>query len=171
MESIMINDIVRQKGYLTLGSRLRRMGERLQADVQQLLNQHDIPIQSSQYPLLVTLEENGPLAVGDMATALGVSQPGITRSVGQLAKQNLVTIRRGKEDQRTKTVSLTRKGQTVVTDGRNHIWPQIEASLSEILSGQAGTLIEQLDLLEDALDKSSMPERIINAKKNGDNNG
>jgi DNA-binding MarR family transcriptional regulator len=166
----MINDIVRKKGYLTLGSRLKRMGERLQADVQQLLNQRDIPIQSSQYPLLVTLEEHGPLAVGDLAVALGVSQPGITRSVGQLARQNLVTIQRGKEDQRTKTVALTKKGKTIVTDGRSHIWPHIEASLGEILSGHSGTLIEQLDILEDALDKYSMPERILNAK-NGDNNG
>jgi len=170
----MINDIVRKKGYLTLGSRLKRIGERLQADVQHLLNKRDIPIQSGQYPLLVTLEEHGPLAVGDLAIALGVSQPGITRSVGQLAEQNLVTIQRGKKDQRTKTISLTEKGQTIVSDGRNHIWPQIEASLGEILSGHSGTLIEQLDILEDALDNYSLPDRIINASKGGDkgdNNG
>ncbi len=165
----MTNDIVRKKGYLTLGSRLKRIGERLQADVQHLLNQRDIPIQSGQYPLLVTLEEVGPLAVGDLAIALGVSQPGITRSVGQLARQNLVTIQRGKEDQRTKTVALTKQGQTIVTDGRNHIWPHIETSLGEILSGQSGTLIEQLNMLEDALDESSLPQRIFR-KNSGDTN-
>lgn len=166
----MIKDIVRQKGYLTLGSRLKRMGERLQADVQRLINQHNIPIQSSQYPLLVTLEEVGPLAVGDLAAALGVSQPGITRSVGQLAKLKLVTIRRGKEDQRTKTIALTKRGQTIVTDGRQNIWPHIEASLGEIFSGHSGTLIEQLDMLEDALDESSLSQRIFK-KTSGDTNG
>ena len=165
----MIKDIVRQKGYLALGSRLKRIGERLQADVQQLLNQHDIPIQSSQYPLLVTLDEVGPLAVGDLAMALGVSQPGITRSVGQLAKQKLVTIQRGKEDQRTKTITLTRQGRTILTKGRHYIWPHIEATLSELLSGHSGALIEQLDLLEDALDENSMSQRIFN-KDSGDAN-
>jgi len=165
----MINDIVRQKGHLTLGSRLKRIGERLQADVQHLLNQRDIPIQSGQYPLLVALAEHGPLAVGDIATALGVSQPGITRSVIQLAKQNLVTIQRGKEDRRTKTVALTPAGQTVVSVGRVHIWPQIEASLGDILSGNTGSLIEQLDILEDALDQSSLPQRIAKGDKSGDN--
>ena len=50
---------------------------------------------------------NGPLLIGELADALGVSQPGVTRNVGLLSKQGVVTVRRGKKDQRTKVVDLT----------------------------------------------------------------
>ena len=165
----MIDDIVRSKGYLTLGSRLKRIGERLQAETQQLMNIQNVPILSSQYPLLAALDENGPLAIGDLADALMVSQPGVTRSVGQLAKQRLISLRRGKKDHRTKIATLTARGQALVEEGRREIWPQIEYCLTDILSGHSGSLLEQLDILEDALKEKSFSMRI--AKANDRENG
>jgi len=165
----MIDDIVRSKGYLTLGSRLKRVGERLQAETQQLMNIENVPILSSQYPLLAALDENGPMAIGDLADALMVSQPGITRSVGQLTKQRLISLRRGKKDQRTRIAALTERGQALVEEGRRKIWPQIEYCLTEILYGYSGSLLEQLDILEDALEESSFSVRI--SKANNSDNG
>ena len=34
----MVDDVVREMGYLTLGSRLRRIGERFQSEVQSVLD-------------------------------------------------------------------------------------------------------------------------------------
>ncbi len=96
----MVEDFVRRKGYLTLGTRLKRIGDRLQADVQQLIDAEGGTVQTGQYPLLAAIDELGHLTIGELADALGVSQPGITRSVGQLAKQGIVTVARGQEDQR-----------------------------------------------------------------------
>jgi DNA-binding MarR family transcriptional regulator len=165
----MVDDFVRGKGHLTLGSRMKRIGERLQSETQQLMIAQSIPIPASQYPLLASLDEYGPLAIGDLADALGVSQPGITRSVGQLVRQRLVSIRRGKKDQRTKLVALTELGRGLVQNGRRDIWPQIEHCLADILSGRTGTLLEQLDILEDALNESSFSQRISKANSDSDN--
>lgn len=160
----MVDDLVRKKGYLTLGSRMRRIGERLQAEVQQVMDERQVPIQSSHYPLLGALDEAGPMSIGDLADALGVSQPGITRSVGQLAKQKIVAIRRDKSDQRRTVVALATLGQQLVDDGRKTIWPQIENCLVEILSGQSGSLLDQLNILEDGLRDSSFSQRIARMK-------
>lgn len=161
----MVEDIVRRKGYLTLGSRMRRIGERLQAEVQQLMDERNVPIQSSQYPLLGALDENGPLAIGDLAEALGVSQPGVTRNAGLLAKQGIVTISRGRKDQRTRIVALTDAGRAVVRDGHERVWPQVQSCLAEILAGQAGSLLDQLDILEDELRAMSFPQRVAKTKR------
>lgn len=166
-EADMVEDIVRGKGYLTLGSRMRRIGELLQAQVQQIIDERNLPIQANQYPLLAAIDENGPLAVGDLADALGVSQPGVTRSVGQLAKQGIVAVSRGKQDQRTKIVALTDKGRTIVQDGRNHVWPHVEACLADILSSQSGPMLGQLDALEDGLRQVSLLERVVRLKDGG----
>lgn len=147
----MVDDLVRQKGYLTLGSRLKRIGESLQAEVQQLMQQRDVPIQANQYPLLTALDENGSLTIGELAEALGVSQPGITRSVGLLVELGCVSLKQGRTDHRKKIVTLTLRGRRIVDDGRRHIWPHIERRLARILDGQSGPLLEQLDVLEDSI--------------------
>lgn len=156
----MVDDVVRSKGYLTLGSRMRRLGELLQSQVQELIDERNLRIQAHQYPLLAALDENGALAVGDLAEALGVSQPGVTRSVGQLARQGTVAVSRGKQDQRTTVVALTDQGRMIVEDGRKNVWPHIEASLAEILSGQSGPMLAQLDNLEDSLKRASLLQRV-----------
>lgn len=156
----MVDDIVRRKGYLTLGSRMKRIGELLQAEAQQLMDLHGVPIQANQYPLLASLDENGPLTIGELAETLGVSQPGITRSAGLLAKQGLVSLRQGKEDQRKRIVTLTSQGRRIIEDGRKNIWPQIERCLADIMAGQSGPLLSQLDFLEDAIRGMSFTQRI-----------
>lgn len=165
----MVEDIVRRKGYLTLGSRLRRIGERLQAETQQLMTEHEVPIQANQYPLLLALDENGSLSIGELAAALGVSQPGVTRSVGQLAKQGFVKVRRGSKDQRTRLVELTAPGRETVRHGRLQVWPQIEFCVQQMVDGQSGPLLEQLDRLEEALQAASFKQRVSKACGGNDN--
>ena len=165
----MVDDIVRRKGYLTLGSRLRRIGERLQAETQRLMAEHEVPIQASHYPTLAALDENGPLSINELADALGVSQPGVTRSVGLLAKQGIVTVRRGKTDQRTRLVSLTDRGREIVGHGRRIVWPQVEACVAEIVADQSGALLDQLDRLEAALDEASFVQRAARSPGSRDN--
>lgn len=155
----MVDDIVREKGYLTLGSRFRRLGERLQSDVQQIMDVHGVPVQVGHYPLLASLDENGPLPVGDLAAALGVAQPGVTRSVAQLENLGVVAVRRGKSDQRTRIVALTSRGEEVVRVGRRDIWPSIERGLATIMADRQGPLLDLLDHLEDALKDRSLLQR------------
>lgn len=164
----MVDDIVRTKGHLALGSRLRRIGERLQAETQQVMNDHGVPIQAGQYPILAALDENGPLSVGALASALGVSQPGITRSVGQLARQGVVTVERSDADQRAKVVDLTDAGRHWVEHGRRVVWPLIEVCVAELTAGQSGPLLDQLDHLEQGLAETSFAQRI--AASNGAQN-
>ena len=162
----MVEDIVRGKGYLTLGSRMKRIGERLQGEVQQLIDGRGVSIQAGHYPLLACLDENGPLAIGDLAEALGVSQPGVTRTVGQLARQKVVAVRRGRQDQRTKLVELTAGGRALVDEGRREIWPEIVSCLTEIMEGRSGDLLAQLDALEDGLKAKSFAVRVAESAGN-----
>ena len=161
----MIEDFVRRKGYLTLGTRLKRIGDRLQADVQQLIEAEGIDIQTAQYPILAAIHEQGPMTVGDLAEALGVSQPGVTRNVGLLTKQGVVTVARGQEDQRTKVVTLTRAGEAMVAKGQRDLWPFIDKYLGRICAGTNASLIEQLDTLETALQEKSLYRRIMDGKE------
>ncbi|TIX95881.1 MAG: transcriptional regulator, partial [Mesorhizobium sp.] len=51
-----MEDIIRSLGFLCLGSRFKRIGEQLQADTQRVLDELEVRVQSSQYPLLAALD-------------------------------------------------------------------------------------------------------------------
>jgi DNA-binding MarR family transcriptional regulator len=155
----MVEDIVRRRGYLTLGTRLKRIGERLQGDTQRIIDAGGAAVQASQFPFLAALDDLGPLTVGELAAAIGVSQPGATRTVGQLAKLGLVTLRPGRDDQRQRVVTLTAKGRQTVDLGRREIWPRVVAAVADLCGDLSGPLLDQLAQLEDGLAEQPLDQR------------
>ena len=161
----MTEDVVRQLGYLCLGTRLKRLGERFQAETDAIIAEHGLSVSASQYPCLASLDRLGPLAVGELAEALGVSQPGATRSINLLTKQGLLEAVPAEGDQRRKVVRLTREGQRVVEIGRRELWPQVAAAVAEICDGLDGPLLSQLAAIEDGLAEAPLSRRRRTAEK------
>jgi DNA-binding MarR family transcriptional regulator len=147
----MVEDIVRKYGFLTLGSRLKRIGERLQADTQRIMAEMGVALQASQYPFLGALDRLGPLTIGELADAVGITQPGATRVVSQLMRLGLVKARQTMKDQRRRIVSLTKKGQALVDRSKREVWPRIECAVADLCGEFTGPLLDQLAALEDGL--------------------
>lgn len=63
----MTEDIMRRLGQLTLGTRLKLLGKRIQADTQRILDAHELSIPSAQFPFLAAIDRLGPLTIGDLA--------------------------------------------------------------------------------------------------------
>ena len=150
-----MTDILRQRGHLFLGSRMKRLGERLQADVLRFIEAAGLPIQPSQYPILAALDLTGPMTVGDMVAITGVSQPAVTRSLGRLVELGLVAISRAHKDQRHKTATLTDAGHAAIARSKQEIWPAIDGAVAAMCGELSGPLLTQLDRLEDML--AAMP--------------
>jgi len=155
-----MEDIIRSLGYLALGSRLKRIGEQLQADTQRLLDRLEVPVQSSQYPLLAALDRLGPLPVGELAQSLGITQPGVTRSVSLLCELELVEVIESDGDQRRRIVSLTKKGQRLVDTGKRDVWPRIENAVADLCRDLSGPLLDQLAAIEDGLAAAPLDRRV-----------
>ncbi|MEM7505042.1 MAG: MarR family transcriptional regulator [Pseudomonadota bacterium] len=155
----MVEDIVRAMRHLMLGTRLKRIGERLQSDTQTLIHGAGISIPTAQFPLLVALHRFGPLNIGDLAGSLGISQPGVTRMVRLLEASGLIRTAPLPEDQRIKTVALTFEGEEMVTRSMEVLWPNVEAAVVDACAGFSESLLEQLGKLEDALDEASLAKR------------
>lgn len=157
----MTDDIVRALGYLCLGSRLRRIGEQVQADSQRIMEHLDVPLQASQYPLLAAIDRLGPLSVGELSEALGVTQPGVTRAAGLLAEAGYLTARKEKGDKRIRRLSLTEKGEVLIARSKREIWPVIEAAVLDLCVALDGSLLDRLGQLEDALREKPLHRRAL----------
>ena len=163
----MVRDVTRELGYLPLGSRLKRVGDRMQADTARFLQQAGIDLPQGVWPLLATLDGDGPLTVGELATALGVSQPGVTRSVRQLETAGIVAAVREGGDQRRKPVAITEEGVAMLARVRRDLWPHVEAAVREMCGPLDGPILGQLDRIEEELDRMSLDRRAAEKKTSG----
>lgn len=147
----MTEDAVKKLGYLALGTRLKRLGERLQAQTGVMLEQADISLPSSHFPVLAALDRLGSLSVGELTEALGVSQPGVTRLLDKLETEGLVESTQSANDRRVRTVALSKAGRQLISRSKREVWPIIEATVADACGGGDGSLLAALAALEDAL--------------------
>lgn len=147
----MVSDVIRERPFLFLGSRLKRIGESMQADVLKVVEAAGLPVQPAQYPVLAALDRHGPLGVGDLVEATGVSQPGVTRTVAKLSEMGLVEATAPSADRRRRTVRLSPDGLELMARSRVAVWPAVEAAVVALCAELKGSLLEQLDMVEDRL--------------------
>lgn len=156
----MTDDVVRAFGYATLGSRLKRIGEKLQAQTQVLtaeIARTGLPTPHN--PVLATLDRQGPSSIGDLARALGQSQPGVTRMINRMKADGLVEALPLEGDRRVSTIALTEDGRQLVAHLKTTLWPAISIAVADACADLDGAFLDQLDQLEEALTARSLSAR------------
>ena len=160
----MVEDIVRSFGFLTLGTRMKRIGEKLQADTQKIMDELGAPLQASQYPFLAAIDRLGPLAVGELAEAIGITQPGATRTVAQLVELGMLEAEPAPDDLRRRIVSLSKEGERLVATAKRDVWPRIRDAVAELCGDLDGPLLDQLAAIENGLSEVSLDSRAKRGK-------
>ncbi len=155
----MARDILVDLGELFLGSRLKRLAERLQADAARVAQAAGLAIQPSQFPLLAAIDRYGPLTVGDAAEALGLSQPAVTRTVTGLVEAGLIETERSDSDLRQKRLHLSEAGQVAMARAKQAMWPRLDGAVKQLCAPLSGGLLDQVAQIEAALDRTSLEER------------
>jgi DNA-binding MarR family transcriptional regulator len=155
-----MEDVVKNLGYLALGTRLKRLGERLQAQTQVVLAQAELDLPAGHFTVLAALDRLGSLNVGELTEALGVSQPGVTRMLDKLQAEGLVRSVQSEHDRRVRTIELTRPGEQLVSRAKRVVWPKVEAAVADACAGSAAALLPALAALEAALAEIPLSARV-----------
>lgn len=157
----MTPDTLSDLGVMFLGSRLKRLGDRLQTEAGAILQALDLPVQPAQQPLLAVLRRGGPRTVGAIAQHLRISQPTATRALQALIEQGLVEVGKDGRDQRQKMLSLTPAGEALMDRLEGDLWPRVEAAAISLCGGRHQELMDALAAVEAALDQRSLTERTL----------
>ncbi|SFG10037.1 DNA-binding transcriptional regulator, MarR family [Novosphingobium sp. CF614] len=152
-------DLIAELGYLCLGSRFRRLGERLQAGVAELASLEGIAIQPAQFPVLAALAD-GPLTVGTLARRLDLSQPGVTRAVGKLVNDGLVEPAGDTGDQRHRAFRLSNRGRELLEHARRRVFPLVEETVARLCARPDDDLLGHLAHLDKALAEVPFEKRL-----------
>jgi DNA-binding MarR family transcriptional regulator/N-acetylglutamate synthase-like GNAT family acetyltransferase len=154
-----VTDVIRERSALFLGSRMKRLAERMQGEVIRLVEEAGLPLQPSHMPILGTLDCDGPQTIGALTRALGLAQPTVTRALSRLVELGMVEVSRRHRDQRHKTIALTEAGRNALDRAKMLVWARTEAAVEEMTDDLSGPLLRQLDVLEDRLAAEPLDQR------------
>lgn len=156
----MTRDIVRELGLLCLGTRMKRIGERVQSDTQAILDAFGGELVAGHCPFLAALDRLGPLTIGELADAVGVAQPGATRAVKQMIAAGLLESGMAEGDRRRRIIRLTASGEAAVKFAETELWPRVAAAVADLCANLSGHLEPQLAAIEDKLAARPLIDRI-----------
>jgi DNA-binding MarR family transcriptional regulator len=105
-----------------------------------LSTQNEAP--AAQWRALTILQNEGAQRVGDLARASRATQPGMTRLVGQLADQGLVTRSTDPDDSRATVVTITATGVDALAQWREQLGAALEPMFAD-LGEEEWTSLEQ----------------------------
>ncbi len=147
-------------GYLALGSRLRRLNDRLAREGTQVYDTLGIHFEIRWFPVFHLLGQRGPSAVMEIADTLELTHPAIIEIADKLSDRGLLTSRKDDKDRRRRLLALTPKGKRL-TEQLQPVWRAFERCGREVARGGGNDLLEAIESVEAALDRLPLHDRIV----------
>lgn len=149
-------EILSTKGF---GSRLRKLVERLDRDVQALYRDAGVSFEPRWYAVFTSLREDGPATVGELAQRLDVTHAAVSQVRSALQGEGLIETRADPRDGRRHVLTLTPKGAATALQ-LQPLWDAINAATAQVLTEDAPGLLHSLEDLARALDHRSIQSRV-----------
>ncbi len=111
-----------------------------------------------QYRTLVILAGRGPQPVIDLADALGVAPPTVTRMCDRLVAKGLVRRRTGRHDRRVVLVSLTPAGRQLVAEVTRRRQAEIARLLDGVTAEEQNQMVVLFNRLADSAGEVPEPD-------------
>ena len=153
--------IYRLSGELMLGSRLRRLGEKLFFDISRVYKSEDIDFEPAWFPLFFLLKKHKTLSVSDIATSMEITHPGASQMITMLEGKGLIKCAKDKNDKRVRTVSFTKKGKELL-EAIQPVWRSVKRCAEEMLDEGENSkfLLSTITEVEDLLHMKSFFDRV-----------
>ncbi len=152
------NDFLNELGELALGSRLKRMSERMLADAASVYQYYGIDAQPKWFTLLALLDKKKTVSIVEAADLLGLSQPALSQFSRQLKSKGLIDVITYQQDSRKKHMQLSKNGKQVVNQMRP-IWVAVEKAAKQMCEEFENQFYQSLQQLEKAHNRLSLLKR------------
>lgn len=145
-------------GALALGSRFKRLADRLHQEVAQIYATQNIDFETRWFPIFNLLGQQGEMAITDVANRIGVSHPAVNQIAQEMIEAKLVVAKPDKADKRKRLLSLSTKG-TRLFEELLKTWRLINLSICEAIYDADETLLPAIEKFETALSANSLLRR------------
>ena len=153
-------DIITALGYLCLGSRLKRLGERMQSGVVPVLAELGHRVQPAQLPILMALRNEGAMTIGLLGQRVGISQPGVSRAIAALESEGLVCASPTGRDRRQRSVELSAVGTAMMDGLRARLFPAVDQAVGQLCAEVNAAFLDDIGGIENGLGREPLEQRI-----------
>lgn len=165
----MPDDFLRTLGQTALGSRLRRLLDRLNGPVSQLYRD-EIGFEQRWFALAMLLHHKGPTRIGDAAALLGHSHVAVIRTAREMSRAGLLTKRKDRKDGRASLIALSRDGEAMLSRV-GALSARVDQAAGELLGEAAPAFMAALDRLDAALEAEGFSDRLARTAAEQDAQG
>jgi DNA-binding MarR family transcriptional regulator/N-acetylglutamate synthase-like GNAT family acetyltransferase len=151
-------DFLNELAELALGSRLKRMSEKMLASAAEVYQTFNMNIQPKWFTLLALLDSKGQTTIVEASNLLGLSQPALSQFCKQLDEAGLVRVTVAKQDSRRREMSLTNQGKAAIVEMKP-IWAAVEKAAKAMCQEFDNDFYRSLINLEKAFDKQDLLSR------------
>ena len=152
-------DVMQQLGALPLASRLRRLYERLARDGTRIYHEQKLGFEPRWFPVYYLLLHRPHMAVTEIAQEVGLSHPAVIQAAGAMEKAGLLVSHHDRKDERKRLLSLSQEGKRLGAK-LTPVWSDFEQATIELMKETGVDIVDALNRIEQALDKSELHERI-----------
>jgi DNA-binding MarR family transcriptional regulator len=110
---------------------------------------HSSGIRITQLCVLVAIAQGQPILTTELAAALVMDHTTLSHSLKPLKRDGLIEVNKGKEDKRTREISLTPAGEELLAEALP-LWEEAKAAIDELFGmEQVNMLLEMVETLSE----------------------
>ncbi len=152
---------IKDLGFLSIGSQMRSVYEKLQSDGDKVYESVGVKFKSSWFPIYYTIAySNRLLSVMEITERISYSRITVKNVVKELASEDIIEIIINPDDKRSKLFKLTKKGN-ILRPELESIWESFSLELESIFKSENNKFAEKLLDVIQSLDKSSFEKRVL----------
>lgn len=157
-------DFYQHVGKLALGSRLRRLSDRLTADAADIYALYEVPLDPKWFPVFYVLAQQEEASITEIATTIGHTHPSVSQIVKEMKRQGIVVTDKRLKDARVSVVRLSEQGRRLVPQLEKQCG-DVEQAVEELLQEISDDLWRAIASVEFQLEEKSFLSRVQGARK------
>ncbi|MBC2607360.1 bifunctional helix-turn-helix transcriptional regulator/GNAT family N-acetyltransferase [Pelagicoccus albus] len=160
-------DFYDRVGVAALGSRLRRLGDRLAEDAAKVYELYENPLQPRWYPVFQILQQRSRESVSEIANEIGQSHASVSQIAKDMERNGFLRFTKDESDSRRSYLELTELGIAAgpkMTEQLKGVGAAVEA----LLNSSSHNLWLAMADCEEALEKVSLLDRVREVKSKED---
>lgn len=161
----MEKDFLIKLEYLGVTARIKRLSESLFYSIKELYKYANIDIEPSWHLVLLILKEEKEISMIELAQALNLSKPAITKMIKKMQDMEYVIVTSSAADSRKKMIVLSDKAKDRLPEFER-IWSAGQQAVQELLNDNE-YFMEALKKFEKENSDQSFSERAIRIYNNG----
>lgn len=159
-----MTDFFDRTGKMAIGSRLRRLTDRITADAAEIYRKYGVEMRPKWFPVVYALADGEPRTVTAIAREIGHTHPSVSLIVKELKAHDMLSEVPNRGDRRCNAVSLSEKGRTVA-EALNVLCGDMAEAIDRISAEATHDLWRAIEEWEMLLDERSVFRRVQEVRR------